>query len=29
MEPDFKCKNNPADTSLQKYLSIDATFDPS
>ncbi len=29
MEPDLKCKNDPADTSLKEDLSIDATFDPS
>jgi hypothetical protein len=29
MEPDRKCKNDPAYTSLKEYLSTDATFDPS
>ncbi len=29
MEPDWKCKNNHADTSWKEDLSIDATFDPS
>ncbi len=29
MEPDWKNKNDPADTSLKEDLSIDTTFDPS
>jgi hypothetical protein len=29
MEPDKKCKNDPADTYFKENLLIDATFDPS
>jgi hypothetical protein len=29
MEPDWKCKNEPVDTSLKEDFSIDATFDAS
>ncbi len=29
MESNWKCKNDPADTSLKEDFSIDATYDPS